>query len=368
MRIGIHYHGLLYDFQDHKHSWIDTPDGHRYGRPILIKELLKRGHDVFILSRGREEIAFRLSCDDGGLGVSYSNKCFYDNHEDPELDVVFLEYRWPTWKNDRTHPQHDPSRYEPDLDRQRDVIETYRGNTPIIAWDTDLKVTPEFEELHPELILADPSLETNRLTRDRVSLPFWTDWEQLLPVAEPYPVYGYVGNRYEREEQFQKYYFYSQNMLRAAGIQTTMHGNWLQTSPERGSPQDLIRENTNVAFGHRMNFFDSMCLMNRFVCTTHVSKQSYYETGFVSPRYLEALAVGCPALVPEEMTSGPAGDLLGRKSVVGNHVGVWSLVGSIASMTLGQRIELIEEQRSTLKERGLFSVSHVADFIESVAR
>lgn len=365
MRIGIHYHGLLYDFEEHRHASVDTPDGHRFGRPILVRELLRRGHEVIILNERREEFGtFGLSYDEGDASVKYSIE---ENETCPDLDVVFLEYRWSTYKNDRLHPQHVPSRYEPDLDRQRDVIEAYRGRLPIIAWDTDLKMTPEFEELHPELILADPSLETNRLTRSRVSLPFWTDWKQLLPTTEPYPIYGYIGNRYEREEQFQKYYFHSQNMLRSAGIQTMMHGNWLQTSPERGRPQDLIRENTHVAFGHRMNFLDSMCLMNRFICTTHVSKQSYYETGFVSPRYLEALAVGCPALVPEEMASGPAGALLGQKSVIGNHVGVWILVGSVAMMTLKQRVELIEEQRSALMERGMFSVSHAADFIESVA-
>lgn len=373
MRVGISYWGVTYDFQMHRHVSLDTPDGHRYGRPLLIRELLERGHTVVALQQRREEQpGFFASSQHGDNRMLYcSDNDWYDDAVDsfracrfPDLDVIFMEWRWPTWKNDPTHPNHDPTRHEPDLDRQLELIDHYRGRTPIIAWDTDLKMTQDDEARFPELILADPSLRTNRLTRDRVSLPFWSDWDELLPVAEPYPIYGYVGNNYERPDEFQRFYFAPRADIRKLGVQTAMYGNWLQRSPEREAPESLIRRYPEVAFNHRMDFHGSMSMMNRFVCTTHVSKQSYYDTGFVSPRYLEAVAVNCPALAPEAMRGIVPFD---DEWFVGDEVDVMDAVATMASMSLEHRRELVAKQRSALRGTGMFDVSRVADFIESSA-
>lgn len=358
MRIGLSYWGVCYDFSNHRLSRVDTPDGHRYGRPILITELLQRGHDVIEMQFGRAEFGrYSAFC---GTEKREVSSAF--THGLPDLDVLFLEWRWPTWKNDRTHPKHDPQKHEPDLDRQLELIEYYKDRCPIIVWDTDLKVTPEDEARWPELILTDPSLKTNRLTRSRVSLPFWTDWMELLPPVDPYPIYGYIGNNYERPDEFQKYYFQVAEDTRLMGVQTTMYGNWLQTSPERESPSYLISSNRQVAFNHRMNFYDSMCMMNRFICTTHVSKPRYYETGFMSPRYLEAMAVGCPALTPASFNGGP---LLGEKYVVSSPAEVRDAVRWLKDLSFNDRAAVVAEQRGNLLGHGMFSVTRVADFIES---
>lgn len=353
MKIGISYWGVCADYDEHRFSIIDTPDGHRFGRPLLIRALENAGHEIFALQPRREQSAF-------------SNiKYVYDGKDElfPDLDVVFLEWRWSTYKNDKNDPKHDPSLYEGDLDRQREIIEFYRGKIPIIAWDTDLKITPDDEERWPELIIADPSLSTNRLTRDRVSLPFWSDWKLRAAVKEPYPVYGYVGNNYERPSEFLKFYFDVSSTLRADGIQTSMFGNWLQTSPERSPPKSMIRMNPNVSFNHRMNFYDSMNIMNRFICTTHISKHRYYMTGFISPRYMEALSVGCPGLVPSaQIYNG----VLGREWVVCRTYDTVEKVKFISKLSLEDRLDLVQAQTAAMQKVGKFDVNNVVSFIESV--
>lgn len=374
MRLGFSYWGVLADFEQHRFIDVDTPDGHRYGRPIFVRELLSRGHQVVALQQRREPEPYVVRSGPpsyGSRSVQYPLEGtggpggYCKVEEFPELDALFLEWRWPTWKNDSSDPQHQPERYEPDLDRQRRILEHYRGRVPIVLWDTDLKVTREDEEAWPEAIVADPTFDGNRLTRDRVSIPFWTDWKELFPVEEPYPVYGYIGNRYERELEFGRYYYYPATVLRKYGIQTTMHGNWLRRSPERSSPSDLIQSTRDVAFGHRMNFYDSMKLMGRFACTTHVSKDLYYRAGFVSPRYLEALAVGCPGLVPQGMWS-EHGHLLGEQWSVFPGDRTAEAVDTIAELSLGGRKHLVESQREALKKFGKFDVARVVDYLESL--
>lgn len=351
-KIGISWWGLCAEFNNHRYINIDTPDGHRYGRPALINALKSAGHEIYALQQRREPVPFP--------DVKYVMET--DDHF-PDLDVIFLEHRWPTQKNDVTDSNFVANKYEPDLDRQREIIEHYHGKIPLITWDTDFKITREFEERYPELILTDPSFETNSITRKRTSLPFWTDWKKLFDVREPYPVYGYVGNNYERSDQFEKYYFSVKQDMRLMGVQVSMHGNWLQKSPDRQSPASLISQHREVAFCDRKNFFDSMAAINSFITTTHVSKQSYYSKGFISPRYIEALMCSCPALIPAEQKYS---DIFGQKWVAQNPSDVIAKVRQLKDVSLNVRKEIVDEQIAKMKDFAKFDVMSVVKFIESV--
>ena len=340
MKIGISYWGYCEKFGNSDIS--NTPDGHRYGRPVLVDELNSRGHQVYSMQQKRETAPYP--------GVLYTPDSF------PDLDVLFVEWRWPTYKN------FGEKKFEPDLDRQVELLNFYHGKIPVIAWDTDLKMTMADELQWPEMIVADPSFEPRRLSRDRARLTFWSDFKRLIPEQKDFVEYGYVGNNYERDEMFQKYYSSAATTLRTRGIQTKVHGNWLQRSPERDSPENLISKHKSVAFGRRASFKESMQLLGSFTCTTHITKPLYAQMGFASPRYLENIVVGTPGLVPAEFKYNK---ILGDDWIVSSPKDVVSAVCKIRDLSMSQRNELVKEQTFNLLKHHDFSVKNVGDFIES---
>lgn len=338
LRIGLSYWG----FCESRSAIANTPDGHRYGRPILVDALTARGHQVVALQQRRETEPYKNLTYDDGL---------------PELDVVFLEWRWPTYKN------FGPKKFEPDLERQTKLLNHYtKKGVPVIAWDTDLKMTEEDEARWPRMIVADPTFEPANFKIKRERLPFWSDFKALLPVAEDPVEFGYIGNNYERDDMFVKYYSNPSGILRHEGIQTKVHGNWLQRSPERASPEALLIDHPHIAFGHRVGFLESMALLNSFICTVHITKPRYAEQGFASPRYLENIITNTPALVPGEFRIP---DILGKSWTAKNSGDVVRKVMELKAMKPAVRAEVVEEQKANLLKHHDFSVNAVCEFIES---
>lgn len=338
-RIGLSYWGFCEDFNSSIIA--NTPDGHRYGRPVLVDALLARGHEVIALQKRREVEPYP--------GLTYNEG------ELPDLDVVFVEWRWPTYKNS------GPNKFEPDLDRQVEILDHYSNEIPTIAWDTDLKMTPEDEVRWPGMIVADPTFKPNEFSLKRHVLPFWSDFKPVLSAADDPVEFGYIGNNYERRRMFQKYYSDAAKGLRAQGIQTKVHGNWLQRSPERQSPESLIKLHSDVAFGPRVGFKESMSLLNSFICTAHITKPGYATQGFASPRYLENIIMNTPALVPGEFLIP---DLLGSYWTVNSTEDVIKKVSELKGMTRYERETVVLEQKAALLHHHDFSVDAVCDFIE----
>lgn len=339
MKLGISYWGFCEAFEASKEA--KTPDGHRYGRPIMIDSLVGRGHSVYALQNKRELVAYpNLTYDDGF----------------PDIDILFVEWRWPTYKN------FGENKFEPDFDRQKELLSYYHGKIPIIIWDCDYKVTEQDEMMWPSAVIADPAFEPRHLTRRRARIMFWTDWKRLVPVNKTSFEYGYIGNNYERPLAFEHYYSSPSSQLRTFGIQTSVHGNWLEVSPERESPSKLISSHPNISFAPRLNFYDSMKRLNSFICTTHITKPEYARRGFASPRYVENIVSNVPALVPEEFL---VQSLLGNKWIV-TPDSVTDKVKKISLMNIDDRTSLILEQENNLKSSGVFSVDGVIDFLESL--
>ncbi len=338
-RIGLSYWGFCEDFNASVIA--NTPDGHRYGRPVLVDALRARGHEVIALQAQREAEPYP--------GLTYDSDGF------PDLDVVFVEWRWPTYKNS------GPDKFEPDLDRQMALLDHYSNEIPTIVWDTDLKMTPDDETRWPNMIVADPTFKPNEFSLKRHVLPFWSDFKPMLPAAQDPVEYGYVGNNYERRQMFQKYYSSAAKGLRVQGVQTKVHGNWLQRSPERQSPESLIQLHSDVAFGPRVGFKESMGLLNSFICTAHITKPGYAKQGFASPRYLENIIMNTPALVPGEFLIP---DLLGSYWTVNSTADVIKKVTELKNMTAYERETIVLEQKAALLHHHDFSVDAVCDFIE----
>jgi hypothetical protein len=340
MRIGISYWGFCEPLGTLGEA--KTPDGHRYGRPVFMDAAHTAGHRVYSLQSRREAVPY--------------NNVEYDEGF-PDIDVLFVEWRWPTYKNS------GDKKVEPDLGRQNALLNHYHGKIPVVIWDCDYKVTPEDEEKWPLAIIADPAFDPRNLTRKRERLMFWSDWKSIFNPAETSFEYGYVGNNYERPEAFKRFYSSPASELRNIGIQTSIYGNWLEKSPERESPSILIATCPNVAFGTRLNFFESMKRLNSFICTTHITKPEYARRGFVSPRYLENVAVGTPSLVPSEFLMS---NLLGQDWIVTTSKHVVELVSHISNLSYQDRVSLVEEQRKNLQNKNVFSVNNVISFLESL--
>lgn len=310
MRIGISYWGVCADFEKHRTIDVNTPDGHRYGRPLLIRGLWDHGHTVFALQQRQEPEPYR------GIGYDY---------DFPTLDILLLEWRWKTYKN------------TPDVVRQDALVAHYKGRCLIIAFDTDLSMTEE-DEASVDYVL-DPS---SAPLRNRIHFPFWSNWVELFAPKQPLPIYGYIGNRYDRDEEFQQLYFEPAAKLREAGVQTIMMGNWLQTSPEREAPETLLSRVTDVAFVPRGNFYDSMKLQNSFLATAHATRDIYKERGFTSPRHIEAALCWCP-----EVSCGDA-------------------VLELRTLSLESRIELVRQQTESL--RALNRIQDVNTAVETICK
>ena len=107
----------------------------------------------------------------------------------------------------------------------------------------------------------------------------------------------------------------------------------------------------------------AMARLNEFICTVHITKPLYAENGFASPRYLENLAVGVPALVPQEFKFN---EILGKQWCVGSADDVFSCITKIKNMSFQERKELLEYQKESLLSHYNFNVSNVVEFLESL--
>ena len=314
----------------------NTPDGMRYERRLLVEELQRRGHKIFSAQPMMEETPFP--------GVEYIDDC-------PScIDLVFCEYRWETYKGTT-----------PDVLRQNELLKAYSGEVPVLMYDAAYWIDEEFEKKWPEVTIVDCAVEPKFLTRKREKLLFWTDFKPLFDVQDPSVLfnYGYCGNDYFRDDQFNEFYVEPASYLRSLGIQTTVAGNWIQPASVR-KPAKRISDSPNIAFHERVNFYESMKLLNSFICTTNLYKKDYDKNVNIAPRILEAWVCGVPGL----MLSSFRLPVLGKNWVVKDRDGVKSFVRVFKDMTLDQRKAVLEEQKYELMKYPIH-VNDAADFVES---
>lgn len=351
LRIGISFWGFLKHPSDH--TEVETPDGLRGERAFFVDELLTRGHTVIQLQKRRE--AWGYSC------VRQSDGCEFFVHDDetgfPDLDVLFVEWRW-----------RIPHKDSADWDRQCALLDHYsRAGTPIIVQDTDLKITADDEARWPSMVIGDPCLRPKALTRSRIQMPFCNVFVQPSSPPEDVVRYTYVGNNYERQEQFERYYAEPAEQLRVAGIQTTVHGNWLTKSPERMHPRAIVQQYKHVAFAPRLAYRDVHGILVSSLVVCHITKSEYARHGNITVRYFEALTAGVPALIPvESALMRDVGDSAGL--MVGRPSDVIRKVSNLANMTAEERRILVRSQENALKCLADFSPGHKADLVEAVAR
>jgi len=260
---------------------LDTPDGSRSYRRAFVDGLVEVGHEVVFLQANRDLAEAGLDLRDryrwhGGL---------------PALDAVILEWRWPLPGRNST-PCGTPG-HTCDLHRQDELVAHYaiELGVPTLVWDLDRQLTAD----DPVRGLANVAVCEFSLAPEpgvhtlRCPVP-----DELLDNADPAGLSRtsrqmplvYVGNQYDRDEAFDRYF-----VPAAARFGHRVAGKW----PHTGRwPQ--------VSFTGRVPFGDVEEIHRGALATVLLLPQRYAAVGHMSSRWFEALLAGCLPITPAGIT------------------------------------------------------------------
>lgn len=274
MRIGYSMWGFL------GHGVLDTPDGSRSYRSALIDGLMSSGHDVVFLQRNRDLLE---------AGEDLRDSYRWDD-ELPDLDVLVVEWRWRL--GGRNDTPCGSAGHTCDLHRQHELLEHYtRGLAlPTLIWDLDRQL-PDRDALRtwPNVTVAGFALHQ---TPGVVTLPCPVP-DALLDPADPGELamasrptsLVYVGNQYDRDPAFAKYFAPA-----AARVSHEVAGKW----PNTGAWP-------HVTFTGRCTYPDVVGKHRRSLTTVLLMPDRYAAVAAMSSRLFESVIAGCLPLAPAEL-------------------------------------------------------------------
>ncbi|PSK64844.1 hypothetical protein B0E53_03218 [Micromonospora sp. MH33] len=254
----------------------ETPDGGRSHRRVFIDGLQDRGHKAVFVQANRDY-------EEAGLDLT---RAYLWDSELPELDVLFLEWRWPIPGRNTTAcgaPGHTC-----DLHRQQQLLDHYTGRgTPTVLWDKDRQL-PQRHPLRQaaNVTVCEPALHPSP---GAVSLLFPVA-DSALDCADPMALATrhrdlplvYVGNQYDRDDAFDRFF--------APAAAVHLHlvaGKWTRT-------QRWPRLN----FHGRVPFTAANALHHRAVATLLLLPDRYARVAHVTQRLFEAVLAGCLPITP----------------------------------------------------------------------
>ncbi|GGM23362.1 hypothetical protein ACFFX1_10585 [Dactylosporangium sucinum] len=275
MRIGYSMWGFL------GAGVVDTPDGARSYRRSVVDGLRGAGHDVVFLQRNRD----RNEASDPVPDFRWDDGL-------PPLDALVLEWRW------RLPGRNDTPcgsvGHTCDLHRQTQLVEHYTrtAGTPTLLWDLDRQLQPDdpVRDL-PNVVVADFAL---RQEPGVVSLPCPVP-DVLLDTADPAALAAlnrptdlvYVGNRYDRDPAFDKYFAPA-----ARQLAHEVAGKWTG-----------VEHWPHVRFTGRVAYPDVVRIHRRSLATVLLMPYRYASVAAMSSRLFEAVTAGCVPLATAELAS-----------------------------------------------------------------
>ncbi|MGW1614601.1 glycosyltransferase family protein [Streptomyces sp. NPDC002285] len=274
MKIGYSFWGFL------GNGVTDTPDGGRSHRRPFIDALIAHGHDIVFLQADRD----RLEAGED-LGGAYT----FDDGV-PHIDALFLEWRWAIPGRNTTMCGSEG--HTCDLHRQAQLINHYtvRHQTPTVIWDKDRTLRAEsMWRTTSHTRVCEAALAP---THGAHSLLFPVA-ENLLSLADPVAlaaqrrdlVLGYVGNQYDRDEPFDRFFAPA-----AARVAHLVAGKWTETNRW-----------PHVHFLGRIPFEAAAGVYGRSLATVLMLPERYAAVGQMTQRIFEAVLAGCLPLAPADI-------------------------------------------------------------------
>lgn len=271
MRIGYSFWGFL------GAGITDTPDGGRSHRRTLIDGITSLGHQIVFLQPNHD-----LTEAGEDLRGSYTW-----NPGLPDIDVLFLEWRWPIPGRNTTAcgtPGHTC-----DLHRQAELLDHYTRDrhTPTLLWDKDLQLTTDHPLRHaPHVTVSEAALHPGPGAAQLLFPVADTALDRADPTAlaalpRDLPLV-YVGNQYDRDEPFDRYF-----APVAATVPHLVAGKWTDT---RRWPQ--------VHFTGRVPFAEVERLHRRAIATMLLTPDRLAIRGQFTQRIFEAVLAGCVPVAP----------------------------------------------------------------------
>jgi hypothetical protein len=294
MRVGYSYWGFLGDVKlDALGKELSTPDGNATYSWSLIHEMQRRKWKVYGMQEDRDRHGWmRLGSElfsafsPGKRQGAYLGMMKTSGVALPDLDVLLVEWRFPIPGRNTSDVYGHPE-WQPDLFRQMEILSYYKQKkTRIIFWDLDHKLTEaDEEEWRPDAVFetsCKPRYQAVR--RLRVEPPIIVEDLLQFPTvpADGDQMVAYIGSRYERDEIIDRYLG---DVQRIHPYMIHFYGKW--------EPKDELRARwPGIIFHDRCTVRDFRSIYQGAGCVPLLAKQSYLDTGFITPRPWEALLFG----------------------------------------------------------------------------
>lgn len=285
MKIGYSCWGFLGD------GIKDTPDGGRSHRFTLIKELMSQGSKIIMLQKNRDLIECNQDFSENNLSF---------NDDFPEIDAIFLEYRWQISGRNYQVDKSIPA-YTSDFDRQSELINFYQDkNIPIIIWDKDQKMDDIDAQKMRNSVVFEPALKPKF---DRKTLLFPVDDKKIKVALKELKKYkkqdkifdlAYIGNQYERDASFREFVDYPASKI---NTKTPIFGNW--NKYEEKYKKNLL-DFPHVTFMGRLEFSKVHSSYEKSFSTALIAPERYYEAGQFTQRLFEAMWGLCIPFTPNK--------------------------------------------------------------------
>lgn len=305
MKIGYFFNGYLSDKVSEKSK--DSPDGNAWYSSSIIEELMKQGHEVYLLGIDKDKEDYtqygnlifdsfekekRMIAYHDSKKVNWKfDKSICSITDAPDLDIILLEWRFPIPGRNTLDDIHIEN-FQYDLLMQNYILENY--NCPIIIFDLDYKISYADEQLlskkdNIKIIETSVTPQKRLIPRISVNIPFWMSADIIENTeTSKYKDLVYIGSRYERDRSIQQYLVpYSNKELYAVWF----YGNWRKYK-DKYDELYIDLNWRNIQYHSRVGHTEFKEVYSDSLCCPLLAKDEYYKNGFMTARIQECLYFG----------------------------------------------------------------------------